>query len=125
MPLYTYGTDPDQLRAYVLQHEWIAGPAVYSDIISSCSASSWNGWSGNIRQMDAGPGFAWSADPVNRRRQPRMPLAQSRPRWRVHDENCSALQGSGMPACSALRTASSIRPGLLDGSGASSVPPSP
>ena len=32
VPVYTYGTDPSLLRAWVLQHEWPAGPAVYSDI---------------------------------------------------------------------------------------------
>src|SRR5690606_8254195 len=31
-PLYTYGQDPATLRAFVLQREWRAGPAVYSDI---------------------------------------------------------------------------------------------
>jgi CubicO group peptidase (beta-lactamase class C family) len=31
-PLYTIGNDPDRLKAYVLQHAWSAGPAVYSDI---------------------------------------------------------------------------------------------
>ena len=31
-PLYTYGRDPELLRAFVLQHEWPAGPSVYSDI---------------------------------------------------------------------------------------------
>src|SRR5690606_38923675 len=31
-PIYTYGRDPDLLRAFVLQREWRAGPAVYSDI---------------------------------------------------------------------------------------------
>ena len=31
-PLYTYGQDPQTLRAFVLQREWRAGPPVYSDI---------------------------------------------------------------------------------------------
>ncbi len=31
-PIYTYGDDPDRLRAFVLQREWRAGPPVYSDI---------------------------------------------------------------------------------------------
>ena len=31
-PLYTYGDDPERLKAYVLQREWPAGPPVYSDI---------------------------------------------------------------------------------------------
>ena len=31
-PLYSYGQDPQTLRAFVLQREWRAGPPVYSDI---------------------------------------------------------------------------------------------
>ena len=31
-PLYTYGQDPQTLRAFVLQRVWPAGPPVYSDI---------------------------------------------------------------------------------------------
>lgn len=31
-PLYTYGQDPETLRAFVLQRVWLPGPPVYSDI---------------------------------------------------------------------------------------------
>jgi CubicO group peptidase (beta-lactamase class C family) len=31
-PIYTYGDDPERLRAFVLQREWRHGPPVYSDI---------------------------------------------------------------------------------------------
>ncbi|RYD56353.1 MAG: class A beta-lactamase-related serine hydrolase, partial [Sphingomonadales bacterium] len=31
-PIYTYGDDPQRLRAFVLQREWKHGPPVYSDI---------------------------------------------------------------------------------------------
>ncbi|MGJ3629442.1 hypothetical protein AB5I41_26055 [Sphingomonas sp. MMS24-JH45] len=31
-PIYTYGDDPDRLRAFILQREWRHGPPVYSDI---------------------------------------------------------------------------------------------
>ena len=31
-PIYTYGDDPDRLRAFVLQRQWRHGPPVYSDI---------------------------------------------------------------------------------------------
>jgi CubicO group peptidase (beta-lactamase class C family) len=95
-PIYTYGRDADLLRHFVLQHEWPQGPAVYSDInfillglalerLEHCS----------IRDMDPGPGFAWSADPMHA-------AATEDDTWRhrvlcgeVHDDNCSALQGSG------------------------------
>src|SRR5689334_22834371 len=31
-PLYTYGQDPNTLRAFILQRVWQSGPPVYSDI---------------------------------------------------------------------------------------------
>ena len=95
-PLYTYGRDPELLRAFVLQHEWLAGPSVYSDInfillglalerLEGCSS----------RAMDPGSGFAWSAKPAEA-------AATEDCTWRhrvlvgeVHDDNCAALQGSG------------------------------
>jgi len=95
-PLYTYGRDPDLLRAFVMQHEWPAGPAVYSDlnfillgfVLERLERRS-------MRQIDPGRGFAWSADPA-------QAAATEEDPWRgrvvvgeVHDENCFALQGSG------------------------------
>jgi CubicO group peptidase (beta-lactamase class C family) len=95
-PLYTYGSDPNQLRAFVLQHEWQAGPAVYSDLNFILLGIALERLTGQpIRQQDPGPGFAWSADPAHA-------AATEQDAWRgrvvvgeVHDENCSALQGSG------------------------------
>jgi CubicO group peptidase (beta-lactamase class C family) len=95
-PIYTYGTEPNQLRHFVLQHDWPAGPAVYSDlnfILMGFALERLERKS--IRQMDPGPGFAWSADPA-------QAAATEQDAWRgrvvcgeVHDENCFALQGSG------------------------------
>jgi CubicO group peptidase (beta-lactamase class C family) len=95
-PLYTYGRDPDLLRAFVLQHEWPAGPSVYSDInfiLLGLALERLDGCS--IRDMDPGPGFAWSAKPAEA-------AATEDCTWRrrvlageVHDDNCAALQGSG------------------------------
>lgn len=95
-PIYTYGTDPEQLRAFVLQHEWPAGPAVYSDINFILLGIALERIEGkSIRQMDPGRGFAWSADPS-------LAAATEYCAWRkrvlsgeVHDENCAALQGTG------------------------------
>lgn len=95
-PLYTYGRDPDLLRAFVLQHEWPAGPAVYSDINFILLGLALERIEGrSIRAMDPGPGFAWSADPTNA-------AATEQCTWRnrllvgeVHDDNCAALQGAG------------------------------
>ena len=95
-PIYTYGTDPNLLRAFVLQHDWPAGPAVYSDlnfILMGFALERLEHRS--IREMNPGPGFAWSADPLHS-------AATEQDAWRgrvvcgeVHDENCYALQGSG------------------------------
>lgn len=95
-PLYTYGRDPALLRAFVLQHEWTAGPSVYSDINFILLGLALERLErAHIRDMDAGPGFAWSADPARA-------AATEDDTWRhrvlvgeVHDDNCSALQGAG------------------------------
>jgi CubicO group peptidase (beta-lactamase class C family) len=120
-PIYTYGRDPDLLRAFVLQHAWPMGPSVYSDInyillgfvLERLERK-------RIREMDACPCFAWSADPANA-------AATEDDTWRnrvlvgeVHDDNCSALQGSGHAGL--FGTAASVLDfarGLLDGTGAS------
>lgn len=95
-PIYTYGRDPDLLRAFVLQHEWPAGPAVYSDINFILLGLALERLERrSIREMDPGPGFAWSADSDKA-------AATEDDTWRhrvlvgeVHDDNCSALQGAG------------------------------
>ncbi|MAU23068.1 MAG: esterase [Martelella sp.] len=96
-PIYTYGGDPDRLRAFVLQREWrrVETP-VYSDINYILLGIALERLSGKtIRDLDPGPGFAWSAAPE-------QTAATERCTWRgrvmageVHDENCYALQGSG------------------------------
>jgi CubicO group peptidase (beta-lactamase class C family) len=95
-PLYTYGQDPDLLRAFLLQHAWPAGAAVYSDInFILLGLALERLQKQRIREMDPGAGFAWSADPA------RAAATEDCP-WRgrvlvgeVHDENCAALHGSG------------------------------
>ena len=120
-PIYTYGRDPELLRAFVLQHEWSAGPSVYSDINFILLGLALERLERrSIRQMDPGPGFSWSADPANA-------AATEDCTWRhrvlvgeVHDDNCSALQGSGHAGL--FGTAASIldvAQGLLNGTGAS------
>ncbi len=96
VPIYTYGSDPNLLRAWVLQHEWQAGPAVYSDINFILLGFVLERLTGQlIREQDPGAGFAWGADPA-------LAAATEQDPWRgrvivgeVHDENCFALQGSG------------------------------
>lgn len=95
-PIYTYGRDADLLRAFVLQHQWQPGPSVYSDInFILLGLALERIEKRSIREMDAGPAFAWSADPETA-------AATEDDTWRhrvlcgeVHDDNCSALQGAG------------------------------
>jgi CubicO group peptidase (beta-lactamase class C family) len=96
VPIYTYGSDPNQLRAWVLQHEWQAGPAVYSDINFILLGFVLERLSGKlIRQQDPGAGFAWSADPAHAAATEQDPWRGQVVVGEVHDENCYALQGSG------------------------------
>lgn len=95
-PIYTYGRDPDLLRHFVLQHEWVAGPSVYSDISFILLGLALERLEKKtIREMAPGAGFAWSAPPD-------AAAATEDDTWRhrvlcgeVHDDNCSALQGAG------------------------------
>ncbi|CCV12122.1 serine hydrolase [Mesorhizobium sp. STM 4661] len=120
-PIYTYGRDADLLRAFILQREWQAGQPVYSDINFILLGFALERLSGKtIRDMDPGPGFAFSAEPD-------QAAATEDCTWRhrvlsgeVHDDNCSALQGAGHAGL--FGTAASIldfAQGLLDGTGAS------
>ncbi|MFK0685715.1 serine hydrolase [Ochrobactrum sp. BD67] len=120
-PIYTYGRDPDLLRAFVLQREWRKCEPVYSDINFILLGFALERLYGKtIREMDPGEGFAFSAEPE-------VSAATENCTWRnrvlcgeVHDDNCSALQGAAHAGL--FGTAASILDfalGLLDGSGAS------
>jgi CubicO group peptidase (beta-lactamase class C family) len=96
-PIYTYGSDPQTLRAFVLQREWrkIEAP-VYSDINYILLGIALERIAGHgIRQFALPHGLTWTPDPANT-------AATERCAWRgrvlvgeVHDENCYALQGTG------------------------------
>lgn len=95
-PIYTYGRDPDLLRAFVLQREWRKGAPVYSDINFILLGFALERIEGcKIRDMIPPKGFAFSA--------PRHACAATEDcTWRskimcgeVHDDNCYALQGAG------------------------------
>jgi CubicO group peptidase (beta-lactamase class C family) len=120
-PIYTYGRDPELLRAFILQRDWQAGQPAYSDINFILLGFVLERLSGKtIRAMDPGPGFAFSAKPD-------AAAATEDCTWRhrvlsgeVHDDNCSALQGAAHAGL--FGTAASILDfarGLLDGTGAS------
>ncbi len=95
-PIYTYGEDPERLRAFVLQREWNFGAPVYSDINFILLGIALERIEGcRIREMK--PGFGLSFSPTGKS----IAATELCP-WRgrvlqgeVHDENCFALQGSG------------------------------
>lgn len=94
-PLYTYGTDPNQLRHFVLQHAWPAGPSVYSDINFILLGIALERLAGrSIRDIEPGHGFAWRG-PTNTAATENCPWRGRMLVSEVHDENCSALQGGG------------------------------
>lgn len=96
-PIYTYGTDPNTLRAFVLQREWRRLDApVYSDINFILLGIALERIAGHwIRDFALPADLTWTPDPA-------ITAATERCAWRnrvlvgeVHDENCFALQGTG------------------------------
>ncbi len=94
-PLYTYGQDPQTLRAFVLQREWIAGPAVYSDINFILLGIAIERLTGRaLIDQPVQAGFSFRPDPA-------LCAATEACSWRgrvmrgeVHDENAFALGGA-------------------------------
>jgi CubicO group peptidase (beta-lactamase class C family) len=94
-PIYTYGSDPATLRAFVLQREWRAGPPVYSDINFILLGIAIERLTGRpLGDQPLPPGFTFRPDPA-------ACAATERCTWRgrvmrgaVHDENAFALGGA-------------------------------
>ncbi len=122
-PIYTYGDDPDRLRAFVLQREWgrIVAP-VYSDInfillgiaierITGLPLSAW----------PLGEGLSYGPPPGPAVATERCPWRGRVLKGEVHDENCSALGGAAGHAglFGTVAGVLDFAQGLLDGSGAS------
>ena len=94
-PLYTYGLDPNTLRAFILQRVWQPGPHVYSDInfmLLGIAIERLNGC--GLADLELPPGLTWYPDPSET-------VATERCTWRgrvmrgeVHDENAFALGGA-------------------------------
>jgi CubicO group peptidase (beta-lactamase class C family) len=121
-PIYTYGGDPERLRAFVLQREWRHGPPVYSDInfillgiaIERLTQAPLSDW-------PLGPGLSFGPPPG-------PAVATEACSWRgrvmkgeVHDENAWALGGAAGHAglFGTVAGVLGFAAGLLDGSGAS------
>jgi len=121
-PIYTYGDDPNRLRAFVLQRAWRHGPPVYSDInfillgiaIERITGQPLSAW-----PLGAGLGYGPPPGPA---------VATEFCHWRgrvlkgvVHDENCCALGGAAGHAglFGTVAGVLDFAQGLLDGGGAS------
>ena len=121
-PIYTYGDDPDRLRAFVLQREWRNGPPVYSDInfillgiaverIIGAPLSEWPLGASLSFGPPPGPAVATEACPWRGRVM----------KGEVHDENAWALGGAPGHAglFGTMAGVLGFAAGLLDGTGAS------
>jgi len=94
--IFTYGENPRLLRNFVLQHRWQPVPSIYTCVNFILLGIALERLEGKtIRDMDPGPGFAFSAPPE-------QSAATEFCTWRdrivvgeVHDENCAALTGAG------------------------------
>jgi CubicO group peptidase (beta-lactamase class C family) len=94
-PLYTYGQDPNTLRAFILQRVWQAGPPVYSDINFMLLGIAIERITGQaLIDQPLPEKFSFRPDP-------NLCAATEKDTWRgrvirgeVHDENAYALGGA-------------------------------
>lgn len=94
-PLYTYGQDPQTLRAFVLQRVWKAGPPVYSDINFILLGILIERLTGKALVDQAlTPGFTFRPDPTACAATERCTWRGRVMRGEVHDENAFALGGA-------------------------------
>lgn len=94
-PIYTYGGDPERLKAFVLQRAWTPGPPVYSDInfiLLGIAIERLRGQTLRQRKLPAGLSFVPAPEDC---------AATEACAWRgrvmrgeVHDENAFALGGT-------------------------------
>ncbi|MDO9488891.1 MAG: serine hydrolase [Sphingomonadaceae bacterium] len=120
-PIYTYGGDPDRLRAFVLQREWRHGPPVYSDINFILLGIA-------IERLTGAPLSAWLlGQGLSYGPPPGPAVATEACTWRgrvmkgeVHDENAWALGGAAGHAglFGTVAGVLGFAAGLLDGSAA-------
>lgn len=121
-PIYTYGDDPERLRAFVLQREWRPGLPVYSDINFILLGIAIERITGRrLSDWPLGQGLSFGPPPG-------PAVATERCSWRgrvlkgeVHDENAFALGGAPGHAglFGTVAGVLDFAQGLLDGSGAS------
>jgi CubicO group peptidase (beta-lactamase class C family) len=94
-PLYTYGQDPQTLRAFVLQRSWKAGPPVYSDINFILLGIAIERLTGrSLHDQDLPDGMTFRPDPTRCAATERCTWRGRVMRGEVHDENAFALGGA-------------------------------
>lgn len=94
-PLYTYGQDPQTLRTFVLQRDWIAGPAVYSDINFILLGIAIERLAGRaLIDQPVPAGFSFRPDPEKCAATEACSWRGRMMRGEVHDENAFALGGA-------------------------------
>ncbi|MHB2167682.1 serine hydrolase domain-containing protein [Alsobacter sp. R-9] len=94
-PLYTYGQDPQTLRAFVLQRVWKQGPPVYSDINFILLGIVIERLTGRpLHEQPLLPGFTFRPDPAACAATERCTWRGRVMRGEVHDENAFALGGA-------------------------------
>jgi CubicO group peptidase (beta-lactamase class C family) len=118
-PLYTYGQDPNTLRAFILQRVWQSGPPVYSDINFMLLGIAIERITGvPLIDQPLPERFSFRPDP-------QLCAATERCTWRgrvirgeVHDENAFALGGASGHAglFGTVDGVLDFAQGLLDGS---------
>ena len=94
-PLYTYGQDPQTLRAFVLQRVWKPGPPVYSDINFILLSIVIERLTGKpLIDQPLPAGFTFRPDPSRCAATERCTWRSRVMRGEVHDENAYALGGA-------------------------------
>jgi CubicO group peptidase (beta-lactamase class C family) len=94
-PLYTYGQDPQTLRAFVLQRAWRQGPPVYSDInfiLLGIVIERLTNIPLKQQRLDAG--FTFAPNPADCAATEFCQWRERMLRGEVHDENAFALGGA-------------------------------
>jgi CubicO group peptidase (beta-lactamase class C family) len=94
-PLYTYGQDPQTLRAFVLQRAWTPGPPVYSDIGFILLGIAIERLTGRpLHEQPVPPGFSFRPDHGSCAATEHCTWRGRVMRGEVHDENAFALGGA-------------------------------
>jgi CubicO group peptidase (beta-lactamase class C family) len=94
-PLYTYGLDPNTLRAFILQRVWQAGPPVYSDINFMLLGIAIERLTGcNLTDLELPAGLTWHPEESETAATERCTWRGRVMRGEVHDENAFALGGA-------------------------------